>query len=459
MQKEQQKMGMEQTGTRRGGIPMRYVLVVWLMVMGAIAFMDRTNISIAGIELGREYHIDNTHLGWVFSAFLIGYASFQIPGGVLARRFGPRKVLTFGVLWWGVFTALTAVAPAGAPAALLMLILIRIALGAGEAVMFPAANQFEERWIPMEERGRSNGIIFGGVGLGSAVAPPILTAIILRYGWHVSFWFCAVLGVAAGVVWYAAARNTPEEHPWVSAAELKHIAGGRGDASGVKPANGAAHKKTPWRKILTSRNILAITGSYFTYGYVSWIFFSWFYIYLAQVRGLSLKTSAWFSMAPFMAMTIGCMLGGTASDWLATHVSARAGRSYLPCFALVLTGVLLAVGANAHSAVTASLVLAGGAGALYLAQSSYWSVTADFAGDYTGPASGAMNMGCQIGGAITASVTPLIAAHFGWIASFMTAAVLAVLGGVAWLAVNPEARLELRGIHTRDEHPLVEPGD
>jgi ACS family glucarate transporter-like MFS transporter len=261
-------------------------------------------------------------------------------------------------------------------------------------------------------------------------------------------------------VWFWAARNSPEEHPWTSAAELEHIAAGRGDAkSRLKPAERAKPGKTPWGRILTSRNILAITGSYFTYGYVSWIFFSWFYIYLAQVRGLSLKTSAWFSMLPFMAMTVGCLLGGTASDWLAKHVSERAGRSYLPCFALVMTGVLLALGATAHSAVTASLVLAGGAGALYVSQSCYWSVTADYAGEYTGPASGAMNMGCQIGGAITASVTPLIAAHFGWISSFLTAATLAVLGGVAWLLVDPEARLEPSGRRIHQELPLAEPGD
>lgn len=435
-------MRADDTRARRSGLPIRYLLVVWLMVMGGIAFMDRTNISIAGIELGREYQIDNAHLGWVFSAFLIGYATFQVPGGMLVRRFGSRRVLTWGVIWWGVFTALTAAAPAGAPAALLMLILIRIALGAGEAVMFPAANQFEERWIPIHERGRSNGIIFGGVGLGSALAPPIITAIILRYGWHVSFWFCAVLGVGAGLVWYAAARNTPEEHPWVSSRELEHIVSGRGDVSGDTAKRPVQKKKTPWGRILKSRNILAVTGSYFTYGYVSWIFFSWFYIYLAQVRGLSLKTSAVYSMAPFAAMTVGCLLGGASSDWLAVHVSERAGRSYLPCFALVLTGVLLALGASAHSAVTASLVLAGGAGALYVSQSSYWSVTADYAGEFTGPVSGAMNMGCQIGGAITASVTPLIAAHFGWIASFLTAAALATLGGLAWLLVDPKARLE-----------------
>lgn len=453
-------MGVEERNTRRSGLPMRYMLVTWLMVMGGIAYMDRTNIAIAGIEMGREYHIDNTHLGWVFSAFLIGYATFQVPGGMLARRFGARKVLTFGVLWWGIFTAMTAAAPAGAPAALLMLILIRVALGAGEAVMFPAANQFEERWIPMNERGRSNGIIFGGVGLGSALAPPLLTMIILRYGWHVSFWVCAVLGVLAGLVWYWVARDTPEQHPWVRMAELQHIAGGRGDVNGTRAGKSAElRQRTPWLRILTSRNILAITGSYFTYGYVSWIFFSWFYIYLSEVRGLSLKTSAWYSMVPFLAMSLGCLLGGAASDWLARRVSDRAGRSYLPCFALVATGILLALGATAHSAVMASLVLAGGAGALYVSQSCYWSVTADFAGDCTGPVSGAMNMGGQIGGAVTASLTPLIAAHFGWIASFLTAATLAVLGGLAWLLVDPEARLEPSGNLMREELPLAESGD
>ncbi|MGH9598422.1 MAG: MFS transporter [Terracidiphilus sp.] len=433
----------------RGILPVRYLLVLWLMAMGAIAFMDRTNISIAGIEMGREFRIDDTHLGWVFSAFLIGYAGFQIPGGVLARRFGPRRILALGVVWWGVFTALTAAAPAGVPAALLVLILIRVALGAGEAVMYPSANQFVERWIPIAERGRANGIIFGGVGLGTGLAPPLLTAVILRYGWRVSFWFCAVLGVLAGAIWFIAARDTPEEHPLVSERELEHIVEGRGDAWRVSPAarNDQADEaaRVPWKKILLSKDILAVTASYFTYGYVSWIFFSWFYIYLAQVRGLSLKTSALYSMLPFISMAVGCFIGGAASDWLGRHVSMRAGRSWLPCLSMVLTAVLLTAGSRAASARTASLVLAAGAGALYLSQSCFWCVTADFAGEFAGVVSGAMNMGCQIGAAVTASLTPLIAAHFGWIASFVTASVLVALGGLAWLTVNPHARLAQAG--------------
>jgi ACS family glucarate transporter-like MFS transporter len=426
------------------GPPIRYFLVLWLLVLSAVAFLDRTNISIAGVQIGSEFKIENVRLGWVFSAFLIGYASFQIPGGVLARRFGQRRLLAFSVVWWGAFTALTALVPPGMRGALLVLVLVRIALGAGEAIMYPAANQFVERWFPIAERGKANEIIFGGVGIGSGLTPPLLTAIILHFGWRASFWFCAVVGLLAGTVWYLATRDTPEEHPWVTSGELDTIVRGRGDAQvrGAAPnLRSDGRPGAPWRKICCSKEVLALTTSYFAYGYVAWIYFSWFYIYLAQVRGLNLKASALYSMFPFIAMTLGSLLGGVASDWLARHVSIRAGRCILPALALGCNAILLVVGSRAHDPRVASAVLACGAGALYLSQSCFWSVSADLAGEFAGVVSGTMNMGCQIGGAVTASLTPLIASHFGWEASFLAATILAVLGALAWLAVDPHARL------------------
>ncbi len=133
-------------------IPIRFLAASWLFVLSAVSFLDRTNISIAGIAISHEYGLGDQRLGWIFSAFLIGYAGFQLPAGVLAARFGPRKVLTFGVLWWGIVTALTAVLPPSVPHALQLLIAIRFALGVGEAVIYPAANQFVARWIPQRER-------------------------------------------------------------------------------------------------------------------------------------------------------------------------------------------------------------------------------------------------------------------------------------------------------------------
>jgi MFS transporter, ACS family, glucarate transporter len=434
---------MSENGKRQtvGRLPLRYLLIFWVLILSTLAFLDRTNISIAGVQIAKEFGIDNSRLGWVFSAFLVGYALFQIPGGVLIRRYGQRRVLSFCIVLWGVFTVLTAMVPPTMSGAVWMLFLVRVLLGASSAVMYPAANQFVERWFPSRERGKGNGIVFGGVGLGSALAPPLLTAIILAYDWHVAFWFCALVGLLAAAVWFVISRDTPEEHPWISPEELAMIAAGRGDKAPQANVQEAQKQGVPWLRIFSSKEVLALMASYFTYGYISWIFFSWFYIYLAQVRGLSLKTSAVYSIFPFVAMTVGSLSGGIASDWLAKAVSPRVGRCYLPAFALMMTGILLLLGSRAQDAITATAVLACGAGSLYVSQSCFWSVTADYAGQFAGVVSSTVNMSCQVGAAVTASLTPLIAAQWGWEASFLAATMMAMLGAAAWLAVNPAARL------------------
>ena len=434
--------------TRKRGLAVRYLLVTWLLVVSAVAFIDRTNIAVAGVEISKEFRMDNTQLGWVFSAFLVGYAAFQIPGGIFVRRHGARNVLTLSIIWSGTFVLLTALLPSTIPGALAGLVAMRFLMGAGEAIMYPAMNQFVERWFPMNERGKANGIIFGGIGLGSGLAPPVATAIILRFGWRILFWCSGILRLMVGAVWFLFSRNTPEEHPYVSRKELELIGAGREDkpqgaAVPSAPAGLAGKSKPsiPWGRMFGSKETIGLTASYFTFGYVSWVYFSWFYIYLAQVRHLNLKTTALYSMFPFIAMALGSLIGGVISDWISRHYGARAGKSFFPAFALALTALLLVLGSYAHSAVTATVVLALGAGALYLSQSSYWAVSADFGGEHAGMVSGIMNTGCQIGGAVTASLTPLIAVHFGWNASFLTATTLAALGALAWLVVNPKARL------------------
>jgi ACS family glucarate transporter-like MFS transporter len=420
--------------TRR--YPMRRLLVFWLFILSAVAFLDRTNVSIAGSAIRDELKIDNLHLGWIFSAFLLGYAAFQVVGGWLACRFGPRRVLAAGVLWWGVFSALTTVANPRLSHALLLLFLIRFSLGAGEAVVYPASNQFVAEWIPTAERGWANGWIFAGVGAGAGLSIPVLTWIVTEYGWRASFWFCALLGLVAGVVWYMLARDTPEQHPHVSPEELKLI-----QATRFAIRAGAGDGPLSWRAALCNRNVAALTFSYFTFGYVAWIFFSWFFIYMAQVRGLDLKANAFVSMIPFLAMTVCCLGGGVVSDGLTRRFGLRRGRCGIAVVSLGLTAALLIAGSSARGPYTASLILAGGAGALYLSQSSFWAVSADIAGARSGVVSGVMNMGCQIGGAVTASLTPYLASRFGWNSAFVVAAVLAATGGVLWFFVDPARSL------------------
>ena len=415
----------------------RWLLVFWLFVLSAVSYLDRVNISIAAGSIVDAYHLTEVQLGKVFSALVAGYALFQTVGGHLADRFGPRRVLTAGVVWWGIFTAATALVPADIGSALLLFIVVRFLLGAGEAVIYPAANQFVARWIPVRERGIANGWIFAGVGAGAGLTPPLITYLMIHYGWRSSFWMCAIIGFVAGAIWFFTARDNPAEHPRVSASELAAIQSGLTvtDASLLPKAD--AGTLVPWKRVVRSREVWAVTISYFCYGYVAWIFFSWFYRYLAKVRGLDLKARAFYSMLPFLAMLACCLLGGTLNDRLTKWRGPRLGRCGLAAFAMGLAAIFIAFGSQVQGVRLASVVLAGGAGALYLSQSSFWSVTADIAGGSAGSVSGFMNMGGQIGGALTGSLTPWIAVRYGWTASFLVAAGLCLLGGFSWLAVNP----------------------
>jgi ACS family glucarate transporter-like MFS transporter len=414
----------------------RWLLVFWLFVLSAVSFLDRTNVSIAGSSLATDYGLSNQQLGFVFSAFLIGYALFQTPGGCLADKIGSRRVLTAAVLWWGVFTTLVAVLKSTAAHALFFFIAIRFLLGAGEAIIYPASNQFVTRWIPTHQRGIANGWIFAGVGAGAGISPPLITWVMVHYGWRSSFYICAAIGLAAGAVWYLIARDKPEQHPWVEAQELAEIEAGLT----VKP-DGSESSLVPWGTIVGSRSVLAVTVAYFCYGYVAWIFFSWFFIYLKKVRGLDLKSSALYGMLPFIAMTICCLLGGLVNDHLSKSRGKRAGRVGVAVFSMALTSVFLIFGSRADDPRLAGIVLAGGAGALYLSQSSFWSVTADIGGASSGSVSGLMNMGAQLGGALTASLTPWIADRYGWTASFLVAAALCAVGAFTWLLVDPDRKL------------------
>jgi len=428
---------------KAGRSRVRIMLVFMLFLLSAVAFLDRTNISVAGVQMRQEYRFDQIHLGWVFSAFLIGYAAFQVPAGWLAWRYGPRRVLAIGIVWWGVLSVATALVSPGSAHALVLLVMVRFLLGAGEAVMYPAGNQFISHWIPVQERGKANGWIFAGVGAGSALSPPLITLIIAGYGWRAAFYVCAAIGLVAALAWFLLARDRPEDHAGVSAGELAHIRAGL-----VAP--GAPRTALPWGAILTSGNVWALFFSYFAFGYVVWIFFSWFFIYLAEARHVDLKASAFYSMLPPLMMMLGCLSGGWISDRVTATRGLYLGRSGLAILSFALTAVFLVLGSMAQSTALAVVVLAGGAGAMYLSQSSFWSVSADIAGPHTGVVAGFMNMGCQIGGALTSSLTPWIAATWGWTAAFGVAGALAVAGALIWALVDPNRLLIGGTVHGGD---------
>ena len=416
---------------------LRWAIIFFTFLIGSLAYLDRVNISIAAAAIQKEYALSNVQLGWVFSAFVLGYALFQAPGGRIADRFGPRVVVSLAILWWSLFTLLTAIVPVGMAGAVAVLIAVRFSLGVGEAVMFPASNRLVAKWIPSAERGLANGLIFAGVGAGSALAPPLITWILLNWGWRWAFYVRVPLGIVAAALWYWLVRDTPQAHPWIAAKEVAAIQAGLPQGA----SNRAAQTTLSWGRILGNRSMIALTASYFAFGYVVWIFFTWFFTYLSRVRGLDLKSSSFFSMLPFLAMAGCSTFGGWIADILTRRFGKRVGRCGVAGAGLGLAAVFIALGTQVESARFASIVLASGAGAVYLSLSAFWAVTADIAGESAGSASGLMNMGCQLGGALTASLTPWIAGKFGWTPSFLVAAGLCAVGAVLWLAVDPDTQI------------------
>lgn len=430
----------------------RWCLVFLLFLLSAVSYLDRVNMSTAAGTIADAYHLSFVQLGKVFSVMLIGYGLFQTVGGRLADLYGPRLVLTGGVIWWGIFTALTALVPSNFAGALYLFMTVRFLLGAGEAVIYPSANQFLSRWIPIDERGIANGWIFAGVGAGAGLTQPLIPYLMVHYGWRSPFWVCAVIGLIAGALWFAAARDTPAEHPKVSASELAKIESGL-TLTTAKATTSTRNGLVPWQHTLRSGEVWALTISYFCYGYVAWVFFSWFFTYLSKVRGLDLKASALYSMLPFFAMVLGCVLGGTINDRITKLRGPRLGRCGVAAISITVAGIFIACGSQVQSARLASFVLAGGAGALYLSQSSFWSVTADIGAGSSGSVSGVMNTGNQAGAALTAALTPWIAARFGWTTSFLVAAALCVIGAVCWIFVDPSKKL--RQVETEIHEPTV----
>lgn len=415
----------------------RYLLIILIFFVSAVVYIDRSNISIAGTYLAADYKIDKIQLGWVFSAFLLGYAAFQIPAGWVVGKLGPRKTLTYGLIWWSVLSVATALVPPTMANSLWVLIAVRFVLGLGEAVAYPSSNQFIAAWFPTHERGKANGWVFGGVGLGSGTAPPLVAFIVYNWGWHAVFYASALIGLAMAGIWYRAARDTPDQHPAVTAEEKAHIAADMPlKITGKMPA-------VPWTRIFTSADVWGCAIAYIAFCYVAFIFHTWFFIYLKDARGLDLKSSALFATLPFIAMVVGSLGGGAISDWLVKHRGQYVGRSLWGAGTLLVTGIFLIIGSKAQDTTLAVVVLAFGAGVCYLGQATYWAVAADYGGPFTGVISGLINMAGQIAGATTATATPWFAVHYGWETAFYVAAGICFVCMFPWFIVNPNRRLHV----------------
>ncbi len=249
-----------------------------------ITYMDRVVISNAAPSIRAELGLSLIAMGWILASFRWSYALFQIPGGWLGDRIGPRRALALIVTWWSIFTSATAMAWSAASMSV-----VRFFFGVGEAGAFPIATRSLSRWLLPGERGLAQGLTHAGSRLGAALTPPIVVYIIGIYGWRAAFYVFGTLGVVWSIVWFVWYRDTPAEHGAVNAAERQLIESGSQDHRSL----GAA---LSWKKMFSSSVIWYLCAAYFCYTYALATYLDWFPTYLKEFLGVT-PLPKWVFMA------------------------------------------------------------------------------------------------------------------------------------------------------------------
>lgn len=413
---------------------LRRIVLGLLFAISVVTYIDRVNISVTARQMMPALGLTDRDMGLIFSAFVVGYALFQIPGGRLSDRWGARLVLTAALVWWSCFTVLTAFSPASALAGAIgiigTLVLARFLLGVGEAVALPTFNRAVTDWLPADRRGLGIGIAIGGIGLGSAVTPPVTAWIMVNYGWQAAFYLSAAVGFLLAGIWWLLARDRPSDHPWL---ERRDALSKNGEQTRPQQRESPA---IPWKSLRRNRTLWWLVLSYSCLGYVAYIYLSWFYLYLVNVRGFSLLQGGLYAAMPFLAMLVACPLGGWLTDRLVRAAGAAKGRRWVGMTGMVLASASIGIGAVVESPLGAIACLASGAGWLYFSVGAYWSSTSDLSPAHAGTLSGLMNTGANLGGALSPTLTPWLADQWGWSVSLGVGALVALVGGLLWLRID-----------------------
>lgn len=411
----------------------RWQILGLMLLLSMITYLDRVNISIAARLITKEYQLSDVQMGKIFSAFIFAYGLFQVPGGWLADKFGPRKVLTVSALFWSLATAATARVGnfGGFLPVVISLGLVRFCVGMGEAAAWPSFNRTIAAWMAIKERGFATSVPLAGGGVGAAITPPFIAWLMLTYGWRWAFLISALLGVAGSAIWYFRSRDTPEQHPGVNQAELAIIHAGWDSPLTINS------RRIPWRSLLREKNMWLLFLSAMTCGYMVYIYMTWFFTYLVEQRHLTQMTSSYYTIGPFIAMAVLTPIGGIASDRIAKKIALRWGRRLISMGGMVAAGVSLLIGARVESTGIAIVWLSFGAGAIYFALASHWATTIDISQKFSGTISGVMNLGGNVGGILSPILTPYLAQRFGWVPALDVAAVTILAGGTIWFAIDP----------------------
>ena len=436
----------------------RHLLIVFAIVLAVIQYIDRVCISQAMPDIARDLTLTDEQKGWVFSAFGLAYALFEIPTGWLGDKLGAKKVLIRVVLWWSFFTAFT-----GWVWSYASLVITRFLFGAGEAGCFPNLTKAFSAWLPSVERTRAQAIMWMGARWGGAITPLLVVAVMSFVNWRHAFVIFGLLGVAWAVVFYFWFRDNPREHPGFNAAELELLKENEQNVQG--------HGNVPWRELVTRRTMWLLWAQYFCLSYGWYFYITWLPTYLKEGQGMEIKSNAvmkWLAgllegtMSPAHADAVlkaalagipllfggfGSLTAGAISSLL-----LRRGRSVVRIrrgFAFVgFTGaaVLLMTSFYIKDPLLAMLAMGMASYCNDLTMPGSWSTCMDVGGKYAGTVSGSMNMMGNFGGMAGPLVVGLVLqyTHRDWQLAFLISSIIYFMGAVCWVWIDPVTPLEKR---------------
>ena len=422
-----------------GASRVRYRVLAFTVALAAITYLDRVCIAQTAPQMMRDLGLSKTQMAFVFSAFTMAYALFEIPTGAWGDRIGTRRVLTRIVVWWSSFTIATAGAFNYAS-----LLALRFLFGIGEAGAFPNVSKTFSRWFPVAERGTAQGIFFAGAHLGGGLTPLLVSALLGVLHWRLVFVVFGSVGFFWALAWFRWFRDEPAEHPAVNDGERQLIESGRAEEAPHR-FDGAL-----LRQVLTDRSLLALCLMYFTQAYGFYFNITWLPTYLAEARGFSSTRLGLLAGLPLILSTVADLLGGLTSDRIVRAYGMKLGRCGVGGASLLIAGVALIAGAIVKDPLLAAILIALAGAADSFLLGAAWGTCLDIAGPHAGLVTAAMNTTGQIGAVLCPIVFARMLEHTpgDWTTPICIAGGLYLLGSLCWLFVDPDRPI----LATHEDH-------
>ena len=408
----------------------RYRVTAFTVALAFVTYLDRVCIGKLAGPISKDLGLSMQEMGYVFSAFTLAYALFEVPTARWADKLGSRVVLTRIVVWWSVFTMVTAAA-----VGFWSLVIVRFLFGIGEAGAWPVAARALSRWIPQQERGRVQGTFFAGAHLAGGITPYAAFILEQYVGWRMVFVIFGCVGFTWAAAWYLWFRNEPREHQSVTAEERDYIEANRTPDSPHGTTN-------IWSRILRHPSMFPLCLMYIANTYGFYFVITWLPKYLEVERGFSGATLAALSGAPMLLSIAGDFGGGWATDWMTRHFGLRKGRAVIAGVAYLLAGLAMAGAAVVPSPIAAAALIAISIATSMFTLAASWATCVDIGGSNAGVVSAFMNTSGQIGGIVGPSLVPwLVNGHGGWTASIAIMSALYLITATCWLFIDARHKI------------------